>query len=287
MTKRYNYKDNFEMLYLRHDRLAKCGRLNGSHIKEYAPIVNQTSRIVYDKNRKVFTSMGFEIEDIITVTNMYMLTYMEMYSLVENEEAKSKLVMKFIARGNKPPSEVDIKNIDKNNLINFLRQNLPVFAGICAKKARNSVGSVTTERFFAHTEDSLEGVDDLLILEDPAKFGYRRVAKKEWAECKESGLDKDGFIVFSIKQVQTEYLADSYRLTTYGTFEGSTPETDILDYEQSVILELWKDQFNTMAEDEKKNVLETFIEENKDDQEYSTEIRVARKMLKQKQYMVS
>ena len=55
MPKKYNFKDDFEMLYLRHEYIAKAGKLDGRFVKEYAAIVNNTSRIMYEKLFPNFT----------------------------------------------------------------------------------------------------------------------------------------------------------------------------------------------------------------------------------------
>ena len=92
---RKNYEDHFEDLYLRHEYIKKCKKLNGNFVEEYAPIVNTTARLMYDKLYPNFNKVGFDLDDIISITNMYMLCYMGLYSLRFNKKARDKYILKY------------------------------------------------------------------------------------------------------------------------------------------------------------------------------------------------
>ena len=160
--KKYNYKDNFEMVYLRHEYLARCEKLNTAYIDEFAGIVNTTAQIMYKKFFKNFNTMGFAIEDVVSVTNMYMLYYMELYSLREHDEKEKKYIKKYLTKYKKVPTPGVIKNYDRNCLIQFLRQRIQHFSTLCYRKYKDNVVWIDGNIANAEGEDFLENFANTL-----------------------------------------------------------------------------------------------------------------------------
>lgn len=283
------------MLYLRHEYLTRCEYLDGKYVVEFAPIVNTTARIMYTKLYPNFNKVGFQEEDIVAITNVYMLGYMGLYSLRNNEVNREKFVHRFKFLNGKPPTEVDITKKDRNNMINFLRQRLQHCAIICSRKARNITVGKDRRGFFAETASSRKASNEI-ILDEYHKFGYRKVTKDEFKEAckkaKELGerefYDNDGFRIFKIEILNTGISCEDYKLlsdSNKGKFNRN-PEDGLIFYQDEVELENYKKQFGDLNLTLKRKKLNRFIENNRHSKFLKKELTLARKWLKNSRLMV-
>ena len=289
--KRYNFKDNFEMLYLRHEYIAKAGKLDGRFVKEYAPIVNNTSRIMYDRLSANFNKVGFYEEDIVAIANMYMLSYMNLYSLIHNEDAYDRFMLKF----NRPIAKKELIRKDRNNLINFLRQRLYHCSTLCSRKARNITVGRDIRKAFAATEDSISTSNEEL-LSNYKKLGYRVVTKKELTEAKGKArenneqdlFDKDGFLITEVEMYNNGISHEDYALLMKfnDTLFMKTPEAIAISIENEEEMKEYKKKFNGLSTISKKRCLNRFINKNKHRKYLKKELSLARKMLKNIKDMV-
>ena len=114
------YKDDFEMLYLRHEYMKRIDKVDESYVKINAGIVRTTAKIMYSKFRVNFTQVGFGLEDVTVISNLYMLYYMSLYSIKTHPDQLEKV----ISRRTVPTPQSEVDRIDRNRMINFLRQKL-------------------------------------------------------------------------------------------------------------------------------------------------------------------
>lgn len=272
------------MLYLRHEYIEKAKKLDGSLIKKYAGIVNTTAKIMYDRLTN-FEKVGFAIEDVVAITNIYMLSYMALYSIQTNPNEMSALLIK---KGITGLSDSETIRVDRNRMINFLRQRLHHCGTLCARKARNITVGVDKRGVFAETEKSIV-VSKELILEDYKKYGYRKATMKEYKEAlkqaKEQNrtelVDRHGFKIFKAEKLNDGIGEEDYRILTEsnrGMFY-SRPDVCLQLMEDEVALEGYKRKFESMTAKERNGILESFVEKNRGDKTLKKELKLARKML--------
>lgn len=296
MAKQYDYQDNFEMVYLRHEYLSKIKVFKSEWVRNNEAIVNITAKKMYDKLRPNFEIMGFDIDDLVSITNVYMLAYMGLYSLTTNEELKQRFISKFTTRTNKEPEEKDFIRTERNNLINFLRQRLFHCANLCERKSRNIKVGREKHGIFAFTADSKASCEEV-ILQDYKKLGYRKVTQKEYkdaiADARLNDLnnvvDVDGFKIFEIQIFSNGIQKDDYQMLLEDNFNNvynQSPEHMMVEYEDSVELEGYRNKFNSMEIQDKINTLSDFLVNNKNSNLCKSELKTARKMLEELKNMV-
>jgi len=290
--KRLNFKDDFEMLYLRHEYIERVRELgkefDSTMVKRYAGIVHTTARVMFAKLKPIFYKVGFDEEDFVSITNMYMLSYMALYSIQTNPKELQHVLEK---KGVGSLEESEILRIDRNNLINFLRQRLYHCSLLFSRKARSITAGEDRRGIFAATKDSV-GVCQELLLEDHQKYGYRKVTSKEFKKAKEiskaSGdsdlFDKDGFRIQKIVHPNPGISEYDY-VTLLEQNKGSyyqNPEATKQAKEEEVALEAFQIKVGNMDEEAKKKLLRNFIRKNKDNKSLRKELRLAKKMLSSK-----
>jgi hypothetical protein len=277
-------------LYLRHDYLKKAGTLNGKYYTEFKHIIDITSRIMFKKFYRDFSRVGFLEEDIKSISSVYVLSYMELYSVANNPAEKEKFTKSFIKKNGIEPVEADFKKVESNHMVNFLRQKLSHCAKVCNRKSRNIICGKDKTRYFAFTETSVEA-DNAEILESYSNYGYRRVTLEEYKGAKEKAkilgesqlVDDDGFKIVKIENITKGI--DHYDYKDVVDAEKSEifmdPESRIIRMEEKKITEEYRSHFNSLNKKEKNSVLENFIEQNKKNKNYKNQIKLARKLLKQ------
>ena len=296
MGRRYTYENDFEMLYLRHEYAARLKNPQESWVYEFKPIVGQTARIMYEKLKPNFNKVGFDLDDIKTITNMYMIYYMDIYSLRSNEEAHQKIVDKFVKRHDRNPTKEELAKKDRNNLINFLKQRLQHCCTVCSRKARNITVGCDKRAAFAYTKDSKKASEEL-ILTDYKKLGYRKVTQKELKEAKIESrvknraelLDKNGFKIIEVEMLN-EGISEHDWLGLYVANKKDVytrdPEEMIMEREDRVALDSYVKKFSSLGSKDKLKLLKEFITKRKDDKNYKSEVKKARDVIRQLKSMV-
>ncbi|HBI01184.1 MAG TPA: hypothetical protein DDY18_06125 [Flavobacterium sp.] len=289
-TKKPNFKDDFELLYLRHeymDTINKASKkLDPSMVAKYAGIVNTTAKIMYSKFKHNFVQVGFDVYDVIAVTNLYMLYYMSLYSMKNNPEFMERM----LSKRTKATPESEVERIERNHLISFLRQRLQQFSVVCSRKARNITVDSEKRAFFAATENSRDVAKEL-VFENPKKYDYRRLTTKEFKEARLRArmaqttelTDQYGFKIIKMEKANLGISEYDYQLLTeenQGEFY-LTPEKSLEKQEDDDRFENIKFQFNSLNQDEKRQVLLNFIQDAERDKHLKSEIKLAKQILEQ------
>lgn len=294
---RKNYSDNFEDIYLRHDHLAKAGELNGDYYVEFKHIIDITARHIFDKFKKIFVKVGFNVDDIKSISAVYALSYMELYSIRNEEGCRERFIKNFKSQNGKDaePTEEDIMKSEIRFMIRYLRHKLRYCATVCERKKRNIVGGSFKHGIYAYTEDSVPA-STAEIMSEPSKYGYRKVTKKEWIASKKQAkklgektlVDKEGFEIFNlqvsnhgISKAEYQNLVINQRSEVF-----NTPEDILIKKQQAESLEQYKENFIEMSEEEKELLLKRFIRRNKSNNDYKKEVSLAKKLLKNSDFMV-
>jgi len=289
MAKKYSYKDDFDMLILRHDYMNRVEDVDPNWIKEFEPMVVKTSWIMFDKFRPQFSKMGYEIEDVINVTNCYMIAYMSIYSMRRNPESKNKVMESYNKRFGYYPSDEYIVKKEKINMISFLRQKLQHAALICSRKLRNITVDTEKSVAYAFTDES-SPISETTMFREGEAHGYRKLSKTELKEieklAKKEGnkqlKDKDGYDIIKIEipneGIETEDYRDLF-ISSKNDMYHRDPEACLNHRIDNFNLENYRKEFNNMKDEEKKMHLTMFIDKFKGNKRYKVELREARKKL--------
>lgn len=290
MTKRYTYQDNFEMLILRHDYLKRVKDVDDKWIAEYEPIVKTTASIMYEKLKPNFAKVGYDLEDIQTITNCYMISYMSLYSLERNQEARTRINQSYLRRFDRMPTDAEISRKEKINMMSFLRQRIQHASVLCARKARNITVDYDRRAIYAFTANSQPASEEA-IYENGVSLGYRKVTKDEFKEIKKAAkftrsrelFDKDGFGIIQIELLSDGISENDYRnlfINQQDDIYHVSPEKSLSLVEDEVDMTLMVEEFGNMDKKQKRSCLRDFIELYGSNKKYSTELTAARKMLK-------
>lgn len=288
---RYTYQENFEMLMVRHEYLSKVDNVDPQWVKKFEPIVKKTASLMYNKLRSNFIKVGYELDDVVTITNCYMIGYMGLYSLERNEQSKEKIIKSYKKRLDREPTEYELERKEKINMISFLRQRLQHASVICARKARNITVGSDERANYALTKNSISASDEL-ILEKGESLGYRKITKDEMKDIKLKArinhskelLDKDGYRIVQIEILNegiTEYDYQGLFLSDKKDLFHNSPEEAYVLRERDADLSLIMEEFESLSSKEKKDTLKAFIDRYRGDKRYKKELTTARKMLKE------
>lgn len=291
MSKRMNFKENFEMLYLRHEYIKRAKKLDPAMVDRYAGIVHTTAKIMFNKLTN-FEKVGFAEEDLIAITNVYMLSYMALYSIQTNPKEMEAVLKK---RKLESLSDSEILRIDRNRLINFLRQRLHHCGTLCARKARNITVGVDRRGVFAETEKTLPASNEM-ILDNYKKYGYRKITLKEYKQALEKArmtktselVDNGGFKIIRIEILNDGISEIDHRILIESnqSLLSHPPDVILERMEYENLIESKRRKFNNMKPEERNKILNNFLRKNKGDKNLKQELKLAKKMLKNAEAVV-
>lgn len=290
MTKKYSYKDDFEMLILRHDYLTKIENPDQKWISEFEPIVKTTAGIMFDKLYPNFAKVGYDLEDIEMIANCYMIAYMGLYSLRNNNDARKRVNAVYQRKFGRAPTGLEIARKERINMISFLRQKLQYASVICARKARNITVDCDKRAVYAMTAVSKPATNEL-IYEKGTELGYRKVQNAELKEIKKLArknkaqglIDEFGYPIIEIEMLSEGITEADYRdlfLEDKNDFYHNSPEELYDNVEKEVYMANITEEFFNMSSKDKRNCLSNFIDLYKDNRHYKTELKTARSMLR-------
>jgi hypothetical protein len=309
MNRSMNYEEDFEMLTLRPEYFKKIPNPESVNIQPYKYLAALTAKAMYEKCKANFEKVGFDVEDIKSIATVYLLTYVGVYDFSVNEAARDRFLVSFLDRYGRDPDDKEIEKGNRNTAINFLRQKLHHCSKVCERKSRNIVGARSKKFVFAYTSES-KAAHPSEITQDYKKYGYRKIAKKEFDLAKEAArkagtqelIDAEGFRIVEINE---------YSANMYGLSEMSNDKEEGTDWESFVQKENFvgfymeespeylsdpeealmkkQDELSTMKDHSffenldpklKKNMIKRFINANKGNKRLSEELKTARNFLK-------
>ena len=276
------------MLYLRHDYLNRIDSHDEQDVIKFRAIVNRTAKLMYDKYKFNFEKVGFDLDDIKVITNVYMLSYMGLYSLKNNESVRKKYTKRYLKK-DKEFDQKEMDRIERNNLINFLRQKLHHCSTVCNRKARNIRAGIDIKRAFAETESSQKSCNEV-ILTDYKRLGYRKVTSKELKEAKKRSkiagindlFDDNGFRIIEIEILDPGIQRDDYEaiFESYGGAFYKTPAESMEIEEETRKIIGYRNTFEGLEVHDRKKILKDFIRVNYRNPKYREEVKEARNILK-------
>lgn len=283
------------MLLFRHDYLRKVDNFNPNWLKDYKTTIEITASIMYEKYQPSMYKVGLDIDDAVLLSQLFAVYYMSLYSIHKDEETYKVFQQKFFDRHGKAPDKSDQKRVNKNQLINFIRQRFKHVNTMCSRKAKNIICGHDIKLAFARTDKSTPAADEEILL-DHKKHGYRKITKNELKtaqkEARAAGtrllFDQFGFPILEIEKLSTPIDRNEYDtiIESNRNEYNSSPESFFENKKEDAELMAHKGEFTKMATEEKIKVLKRFVNENKGSTILRKELRTARKMIKEMKNVV-
>lgn len=287
--RKYNYSDHFDLLTIRHEYLKNAQNVEEAYIKKFEKVVYYTSKIMYNKLHQSFDKVGFDYNDIVSLSFMYLVGYLANYGFQYHQSSLDRFVNKFTKTHDRHPNEAEIAKAERNEAINFMRQKLQHCADTCRRKARNITVGCDVVKHFAKTEATKEAHEDV-ILDDYKSHGYRKVTAKELKAAQQRSkeknqkimTDENGFEIFTIQKFNNGLHVEDYlqMVVDHDTIFNGTPESYLIKLEEEVQDGLNLEKFNSLRQSDKISVLKKFINSNKGNVTLKEEMTSARKLLK-------
>jgi hypothetical protein len=287
------FNSDFEAVYLRHDYLKRIdpSKVDMKEYNKFLKISTITGKMMYEKYKFNFNKVSFSEDDVVCVANVYLYSYLGLYSIRSNPGTKTNkcYLDNYRQKYGRYPSEEEIEHRERNTLINFLRQKLQHYSTLCSRKARNIVIGKDIRIAVAETKDS-QNVSQGALHSEYKKFGYRKITAKELKEAKQIAMenkaenlfDKFGYKIIEIDMPYDGITLDDFNQIFYSNKMDeytNSPEQLLCNLEEEVETSSFKQKFDSLSKNRKRRLLLHFINKNKNDPEYKKELTTARKML--------
>lgn len=80
VNRKINYKDDFELIYLRHSLLRRTPNIQESDIDKYLYIIKRVSFKTINKFKNILIPMGFDVNDLINIGRLHTLCFLHNYA---------------------------------------------------------------------------------------------------------------------------------------------------------------------------------------------------------------
>ena len=176
MTKK-SETHNFEKLYLRWKyflkgrAVIKDDQVAAKYVKLFRREILSTSNIIYFKNKSIFDRMGMDIKDIISISQVHLISYIGAFSLIHSEEKLKRYMEKYRIILGREPEEADVLKKDRINFISFLNQRLLEMVNYSVRELQKISINRIKQKYFKAKKIS-EVTDASIIFDDPKKHNY-------------------------------------------------------------------------------------------------------------------
>ncbi len=161
-NKRITCWNNFEDVCMRHMTFRKSPNQPESVMRPFYPIVKRISKRYYYLFEVVFSTVGYNHEDLESYGKIYLINFLGMKRRTKEEFDDEKFKL----------------------FTSYLKQRFGELATICNRKNKNVLGSDDKIGLFRPIEGRKVNHDapDECIYDNPEIFGFRRIGKQEFLE---------------------------------------------------------------------------------------------------------
>lgn len=287
--KRISHKEEFELCYIRHKYLRKI-RHNPT-VEEMAPynkIVENFAKNTFNVYKNLFLLVGLDQDDIINVAQIQLVSFLGLFAIERNIKKLADFKRSFRSHNSIICTKNDLLNKNKSSFTCFLKQRLEDVVRVCRQKAKNIKG-VQAEEFlvFQGSKKPPNDLEDLL--ENHSKYGYRPINIPSFKLIrKKIGRNQEGpvylqngtwYVCIPLRKKSlslTDFSCNNYN--PYDNIHYKSPE-EIFEIRQESNWESKWIQFNSISDNERIEVIKTFIEKNKDKTIFKKEVKFAHKVL--------
>lgn len=263
------YKEDFEATVLRWRSVARSNWVNSNLIKEFENFATKEAERCYAKFRLAFDSGGYNQDDVIGLSKVYLMNYLGNNSLMLNPDKAEKELKKI---RDKTPEGLFKKDISNMHL--SIRQRLCDAARLCTLKSQNFYAKEFDKKYFKGTTDIF--MEDDEFLKQSSRLGFTPIPQSEYKEARRQAktrdrnfLGNDGFFYKIVTSMPTS--AHIY-----------SPDT-VPDRELEVVDRFIENEivsFEQKKPSQKLKILKNFVKLNQGNPRFRVEIREAKKQIK-------
>lgn len=288
---RANSRDAFESCYMRHQYLRKVKKQpTREEMEPYHKIVENFTRNTFYVYKNLFLMVGLDLEDVLNNGQVQLISFLGLFALERNPKKLADFKRAFRGRNSIICSKADILCKNQANFTCFLKQRLDDMVRVCKQKAKNIKGIVAEEFVvFRGTKRPPKDIEDLL--ENHDKYGYSpltttafKTIKKRMDKKQEGPVYLDGRIWYVCVPIRkkslslVDFACNNY--DPYGNLHNMTPE-EVFDRKECTDWDGKWLRFNMISNDERVEVLKTFIDQNQGKTELKEELKTAKRFLEQ------
>lgn len=288
--KKIHSKNEFELCYLRHQYLRRVkDNPTEEQMKPFLAIIVNLAKNTYYTYRNLFRSVGFEVEDVINIGKVHLVSFLGLYSMEKMSQKYDEFVTKHYIKKGREPNENDTLDKNKANLTMFIKQRMEDVVRVCRQKARNIKG-MPTEDYYVFVGSSKPPKNTRLLLEDHEKLGFKKLDTASYKTIKKRQKIKEDkpfkfagawYIAVHLEKRNLS-IADftGADLDPYDSIHNKTPEEILIMEESEERFEENKLKFMSHNDTRKMAILRKFINENKKNPIYRDEIKLAQQYIK-------
>lgn len=263
------YKEDFEATVLRWRSVARSNWVNPNLIKEFENFATKEAERCYAKFRLAFDSGGYNQDDVIGLSKVYLMNYLGNNSLMLNPDKAEKELKKI---KDKTPEGLFKKDISNMHL--SIRQRLCDAARLCTLKSQNFYAKEFDKKYFKGTSDIF--MDDDEFIKQSSRLGFAPIPQSEYKAARRQAktrdrnfLGNDGFF---------------YKIVTSMPTSAHIYSMDMVPDRELEVIDLFIE--NEIVSFEQKNpiqklkILKNFVKLNQGNPRFRMEIREAKKQIK-------
>jgi hypothetical protein len=283
-------KNEFELCYLRHQYFRRVTENpTKEDLKPFSYIATHMAKNTFYTYRNLFGMIGFELEDVINIAHVHLVSFLGLYSLEKMPQKYCEFVAKHKIDKNCTPNQSDVLQKNRANCTIFLKQRMEDVVRVCRQKARNIKGLPTEEYFFYYGPKRPPTILRDLV-GNHEKYGYRKLDTAVYKSIrKQIRIDDSSVFKFNgnyyvAVPVEQKSLSLSdfcgADMDPYDSIHNMSPEQIFFNAEEISHWEKKKEEFDRTPKYKKAAMIRNFIEKNKENPDFKDELNAARKLLK-------
>ena len=289
-TKKIHSKNEFELCYLRHQYLRKAStNPTAEEMKPLKAIAAHMARNTYYTYKTLFGIVGFNVEDLVSIANIHMVSFLGLFSLEKMPQKYAEFIKYYAENKLGKPTQEQLMNKDKANFTLFLKQRMEDVVRVCRQKARNIKG-LPTEEFFFYCGYKKPPKILRNLVGNHESLGYKKIDQAVYKSIRKR-VRVENNTVFRLNNVYyVAVLVDKKSLNIqdfvgadldpYDNVHNMNPEAVFFAIEDDIRFEEKIEEFHSKTKRSKAQMIRKFIEENSKNPQYRDELVTARKMLK-------
>ena len=145
-TKKIRTSEDFELCFLRHQYFRRVKyNPTEAEMQPYMYIVLNLTKNTFFTYVNLFKSVGLELDDVVNIGRVHLVSFLGLYSLENNEKKKKELTLKYLVDKEREPTEAELSQKDRANFTCFFKQRMEDVVRVCRQKSRNVSGKVVEE----------------------------------------------------------------------------------------------------------------------------------------------
>lgn len=289
--KKIHSRNEFELCYLRHQYLRRVDyNPSKEDMKPYLDIVSNLASKTYFTYRNLFRMIGFELEDVVSIGQIHLVSFLGLFSLEKLPEKYKDFVTVFEGKHERSPEAQDVSDKNRANLTMFLKQRMEDVVRVCRQKARNIKGLPTEEYYvYCSKNEPPKMLRDLI--DNYEKLGFRKLDLAVYRAIRKRVRDVDGpafkfngywYVCVHLEHKNLELVDFSGAgYDPYDNIHNMNPEEILFSKESNKRWSAEQEKFEAKTLERKVRMIKKFINTNKTNPLFKEELRVARRLLKE------